>query len=219
LSGRVWLGLFFLVFGLGFLMQQADLLDFTQILATWWPLILIFIGISQIVNRKHSSMASGLLIIVIGGLFLVNQWFDINLTIYLWPIILIFIGLIFIFSRVKHEKSSHTEQDINTVAFFSGAEIKSQSNDFRGGSVTTVFGGAELDLREAVFSDEGATLALTSVFGGVSIMVPEHIHVEISGVPILGGWEDKTRSYSGQDSHLLLKLNCITICGGVEVKN
>lgn len=47
--------------------------------------------------------------------------------------------------------------------------------------------------------------------------VPEHVRVEITGIPIFGGWEDKTRR-KDIDSPLL-KINALVIFGGVEVKD
>ncbi|MBP1971778.1 putative membrane protein [Virgibacillus natechei] len=218
MSGRVWLGLFFLVFGIGFLLHQAAIIDFGQVLSTWWPLILIIIGIVQLISRMQSSKVSGFLFLFVGLFFFVNQSFDLNLASYLFPLIFIFIGFIIIFTRVNREKTPHTNSDLNTFALFSGAEIKSQSKNFRGGSVTTVFGGAEIDLRDAVIAD-GATIDLTTVMGGASIMLPENVHVEVSGIPILGGWENTTRKPREDDEVVVLKLNCLTILGGAEIRN
>ncbi|WP_420874573.1 LiaF domain-containing protein [Oceanobacillus caeni] len=101
---------------------------------------------------------------------------------------------------------------------FSGAEIKSQSENFQGGSVVTIMGGAEIDLRDAIIA-EGAMLDFTSILGGISIIVPENVQVEISGIPILGGWEDSTRKHGESEEVVVLKLNCLTILGGVEIRN
>src|SRR5690625_6670966 len=90
----------------------------------WWPINLIIICVIQLVNRTHSSVVSGLLFILIGGLFLVNQWVDDNLVTYLWPLILIFIGLTFIFSRVRREKPSHSNQSIQAFSLFSGTVVR-----------------------------------------------------------------------------------------------
>lgn len=219
MSGRVWLGVFFLVIGVGFFMHQADLLDFTEVLSTWWPLILIIIGIIQLIKRTYASPLTGILFIIVGGLFLANQWFDMNLAAFIWPIILIFVGLAIIFTKVKQDKTEHTEQDLNNFLLFSGTEVRSQSKDFRGGSITAIFGGAEIDLRDAELSAEGVALDLTTVFGGVTIIVPENVHVEISGIPIFGGWDDKTRQRGEEEGHAVLKLNCLAVFGGVEIRN
>jgi len=220
MSGKNWIGLFFLLFGLGFLLQQTDVLDFSSVLFMWWPLILIIIGVIQLVNRSHSSVVSGLLFILIGGLFLMNQWVDDNLVAYLWPLILIFIGLTFIFSQVKREKPSHSNQSIQAFSLFSGTEVRSRSKKFEGGSATAIFGGSEIDLRDAIISDAGATLDLSTIFGGITIYVPRNVQVEVTGIPIFGGWENKTREHVVDNEELpILRVNCLTVFGGVEINN
>ncbi|MEI3613996.1 LiaF transmembrane domain-containing protein [Pseudogracilibacillus sp. SO30301A] len=219
MSGRVWFGLFFLVIGVGFFMHQANLLDFTAVLSTWWPLILIVIGIIQLVNRTYSSPLTGVLFIIVGGLFLANHWFEMNLAAFIWPLVIIFIGLAIIFTRGERGKKEHMEQDLKNFLLFSGTELRSQSKDFRGGNVTAIFGEAEIDLREAEISDEGATLDITAVFGGVTIIVPENVHVKVTGNPIFGGWEDKRRHLGDEESLSVLKLNCLAVFGGVVIKN
>lgn len=218
MSGRVWLGVLFLLLGLGFFLQQAGIIDLPQLFSNWWPLILIIIGVVQLINRKHSSASSGLIFLMIGFIFLMNQWFDLNLIAYIWPIIFITLGIVILFTRVKREKSFHTESDLDTFVLFSGAEINSQSQTFQGGSVTAIIGGAEIDLRDAVIMD-GASLDLTTVLGGVEMKVPDNVQVEISGMPILGGWEDKTRVRREKEEVSVLKINCLTILGGVEIRN
>ena len=218
MSGRVWLGLLFLLLGLGFLLHQTDIIDLPQLFSNWWPLILIIIGVVQLINRRHSSASSGLLFLLIGLLFLMNQWLDMDLTAYIWPLIFIIIGILIIFTRVKRDKSFHTANDLDTIVLFSGAEINSQSQTFQGGTVTAIFGGAEIDLRDAVIID-GATLDLTTVLGGMEMKVPDNVQVEISGMPILGGWEDKTRTRRENEEVPVLKINCLTILGGVEIRN
>lgn len=208
----------FLLLGLGFFLQQAGIIDLPQLFSNWWPFILIIIGVVQLINRKHSSASSGLIFLMIGFIFLMNQWFDLNLIAYIWPIIFIILGIVILFTRVKREKSFHTESDLDTFVLFSGAEINSQSQTFQGGSVTAIIGGAEIDLRDAVIMD-GASLDLTTVLGGVEMKVPDNVQVEISGMPILGGWEDKTRVRREKEEVSVLKINCLTILGGVEIRN
>lgn len=69
-----------------------------------------------------------------------------------------------------------------------------------------------------IFSHEGAQLALTGIFGGISVTVPQNVRVEVTGIPIFGGWENKTRQ-SIDDTLPVLKVNCLAAFGGVEIKN
>lgn len=171
-------------------------------------------------NKTHPSAVSGLLFILVGGLFLVNLWVDANLVVYLWPLLFIFIGLTFIFSRVNREKPSPSNQSIQAFSLFSGTEVRSRSKDFNGGSATAIFGGSEIDLRDAIISDAGATLDLSTIFGGINIYVPTNVQVEVTGIPIFGGWENKTREHVGANEDLpVLRVNCLTIFGGIEINN
>lgn len=221
MSRRIFIGILFLLLGIGILFHQIELWNFHYILKTWWPLILIVIGIEQLINRKNESPVGSLMVILIGGLFLLNQWININLTAFIWPLIFIFIGLVIIFTRkrFKHENILDSNHSIEAIALFSGTNLRSQSKSFQGGNVLAIFGGSEIDLRETVISDKGAVFDLTSVFGGITIIVPEDVHVEISGLPIFGGWEDKTRRTVNSDNAPVIKINCLSIFGGVEIKD
>lgn len=218
---RIFIGVLFLLLGIGILFHQIELWNFRYILKTWWPLILIIIGIEQLINRKNESPVGSLMIILIGGLFLLNQWININLTAFIWPIIFIFIGLVIIFTRkrFKHENILDSNHSIEAFALFAGTNLRSQSKSFQGGNVLAIFGGSEIDLRETVISNKGAVFDLTTVFGGITIIVPENVHVEISGLPIFGGWEDKTRGTVSSDDTPVIKINCLSIFGGVEIKD
>lgn len=218
MSGRFGIGLSFLLIGFGILLHQMNVIDLPHLLSNGWPLILIIIGIIQLVKRNNTSAVSGFLFLFVGILFLINQWFEMNLFDYIWPLIFIFVGLIIIFTRERAKNTVYNEDSLNTFVLLSGAEIKSQSQHFQGGSVTTILGGAEIDLRDAVFAED-TRIDLTSVLGGISIMVPENVHVELSGFPILGGWEDNTRKSDIDEEMIVLNINCLTILGGAEINN
>src|SRR5699024_249549 len=103
---------------------------------------------------------------------------------------------------------------------FSGASVRSASTNFKGGDVMTIFGGAKIDLRDVELSTKNAHLELVSIFGGVTLFVPANIRIEISGTPIFGGWDDKTRKGNYHDESVpVLKVKCLPIFGGVEIKD
>lgn len=217
--GRKLIGFLLLLFGVGFLLQQADIVNVEKLLNNWWPLILIIIGFVQLAYRRHSSVVSGMLFIVVGGLLLIGQFVDYNMWGYIWPLILIIVGASFLLSRSRNGQHKNDQDHIKVFTLFSGANIKNQSKAFKGGAVTAVFGGAEIDLRNAVMADD-AVIDATALFGGVTLHVPYNTKVEISGVPIFGGWQDKTLNKSvEEESESHLKLHCHPFMGGIEVKN
>lgn len=213
---RSWIGIILIVVGIGFLLQQLGMIEFTSLLKTWWPIIFILFGIAIFMERSLSAILTGLLFIIVGSILILNQWIDINLISLIFPLILIVIGLAFILS--KGQKKVHVNDDIESFCLFSSTEVKSQSTNFQNGSVTAIFGGSEIDLRDAIIAD-GANMEITIIFGGVNIIVPDNVMIEIRGVPIFGGWDDKTRNYVENGDVPLLKINCLSVFGGLEVKN
>lgn len=215
---RTWLGIIIIVIGLGFLLDQANVISFIDILSHWWPLIFIVIGFLQLVTQAQSATLTGPLFIMIGAILLLNEWTDSQIFLYLWPLVIIYIGIIIIFYRPKHNKNVNKDNMLDSISLFSGAEIKSQSNPFQGGNILAVFGGTDIDLRDAVIVDEEITIEITTVFGGVSLKVPDNVQVEVSGIPIFGGFEDKTRHVNKENTHQpIIYLKCVSIFGGVEV--
>ena len=106
---------------------------------------------------------------------------------------------------------------VRALAVFGSAE-QAYIGEIGGGSATALFGGADIDLRQASLGPEGATLDLTVAFGGIEIIVPQGWRVEISGLPLFGVWENKTRPPQDPAAPRL-RLNCFILFGGAEVHN
>ena len=196
MSGRVIAGIILLVLGIGFLAEVLTDVDFGSWLADWWPLILVFIGGVQLVTRSAPTVIS-IILLVVGAVLLVWQVFDVSVD--LWSlivaIVLISVGLSLIVPRLFGRGSGvSTSDDLRYFVAFGGREESVQATAFRGGSITSMFGGVELDLRGSRLALEGAAMEVISLFGGVEITVPDTWHVEITGTPLFGGWENKTRT-------------------------
>ena len=136
---------------------------------------------------------------------------------------MIFVGLSIIFKdRLKAEitPSSNNVEDIENIcnlsAMMSGSKTHNASQNFRGGELTAVMGGIELDLRNASI-DGAATLNVFAVWGGIEIKVPGDWSVISQGIPILGGIEDRTVPPMNRSK--ILYIQGYAIMGGVEIKN
>ena len=70
---------------------------------------------------------------------------------------------------------------------FSGAERKGHWRVPRRSKAVAVFGGIDLDMREAQFAAHDTYLTVVAVFSGVSITVPEGVEVRMTGSAIFGG--------------------------------
>jgi hypothetical protein len=85
--------------------------------------------------------------------------------------------------------------------------------------ILAVFGGAELDLREAALPGREITIDAVAVFGGVSITVPPQMRVIDTGSAIMGGRDisGETTESGGPDVPVL-RLTGTCVFGGIEVK-
>jgi predicted membrane protein len=131
--------------------------------------------------------------------------------------------------RAEAEKAAYnnpfTETDsedvINGVAFMSGIKKKIISKQFKGGEITVIFGGGEIDFTQADITDK-ATLEVTQVFGGTKLLVPANWEIKSETVSIFGSIEDKrmTRpaTLANEPSKILI-LKGTTIFGGIEIKS
>ncbi len=107
---------------------------------------------------------------------------------------------------------------LNTFVMWSGLERKVASQEFRGGDVTAVMGGAEIDLRQARLAGGEAVIEVLVLWGGVDLFVPADWRVTVEAMPFMGGIEDSTRLVAGDArGHLVVK--GLVMMGGVEVKN
>jgi hypothetical protein len=80
---------------------------------------------------------------------------------------------------------------IDIEVIFGGCEQVYLDPEFRGGKISSVFGGVKLDLRRTTLPEGETWLRIESVFGGVEIDTPEDWLIEIRGESIFGGFDDR----------------------------
>jgi len=110
---------------------------------------------------------------------------------------------------------------LNEVAIFGGGKRKVTTQDFRGGELTAIFGGFEVDLRNAGMTADSAILEVNTVFGGAEIRIPYAWTAVVQGVGIFGGYGDETTPPEPGTNPNSKKLfvRGAAVFGGVEVKN
>lgn len=108
-------------------------------------------------------------------------------------------------------------QTPHVVAVFSGAERKGRWLVEATTTVTCVFGGVELDFRQAVLSKSEVTLSVNCVFGGVNIIVPPGVRVIGSNVTIFGGTDLPEDDTVDPDAPVI-RLTGMLLFGGVSVE-
>lgn len=196
-----------------------------------WEMFLIALGTVMLV--KHNFKKTGAyIVILIGAVFLINDIVpDFIEPKFIWPVLIIVFGISLIFkSSLTHSKKKQIETEasefktvdsenyVSSAAFFSGITKRVVTKNFKGATITSVFGGNEINLAQADFNNE-ATIDVTCVFGGVTLIVPSNWKIKSDLTSIFGGIEDQRPSViqdlETQEKTLTLKGSCVF--GGIEI--
>jgi predicted membrane protein len=219
-------GTIIVVVGLIFMLDNMGLVSVGH-LFRFWPLILVIAGLASLASSQ--GRVKGAVLIVLGALFELDalgiahfSWSS------LWPLAIIGAGLMVMWTTLEARRTGVNTGDprntLNEFALFGGCERRVTSLDFKGGSITAIFGGIEIDLRQATIADEQAELTINALFGGCEIRVPDTWEIVAHGQGIFGGSVDSTNGNIptealGSMPRKILILRGVAVFGGVEIKN
>jgi hypothetical protein len=85
-------------------------------------------------------------------------------------------------------------------------------------TVVNVMGGADLDLREAVFDAPEVEITVWSLMGGSDVIVPEGVHVELEGFALLGGNGLRIEGPPPPAGAPVVRVRAWSLMGGTDVK-
>ena len=129
--------------------------------------------------------------------------------------------------RTREAAGDDTDDTLHIFAVMGGVKRSSMSTRFRGGEVTAVMGGYQIDLRQATIPPgEEAVLDIFTAMGGGEIFVPTSWTVATPIVPVMGGIDDKRIAASarrrdgtsGKPAPRLV-LRGLLLMGGIEIKS
>ncbi len=111
-----------------------------------------------------------------------------------------------------------TTGEFELVTIMEGKQFASRAEQLQSGKVTTVMGGVDLDLRDAVLAPGGADLALFTVMGGVALRVPDTWIVETVGRAFLGGHDTRVAKRGALSADApVLRVHANTFFGGLDI--
>jgi len=226
---RLIFGGLIIAIGVLALLDKLNIFNFSIFsLFHFWPTIIILIGILKMTDSKsRSSILIGLCFVLVGAAMLSNTLgiFHFSLRDW-WPVLLIGVGISVVLKDRAIEHSSETffagaenannNVSLDITAVMAGNKTVNSSQDFKGGDVTAIMGGVDLDLRNAVIQSE-AVLNVWATWGGIEIKIPSDWEVVNRGMAILGGIEDKSIPTPGANKRLFI--TGTAIMGGVVIKN
>ncbi|HMH70247.1 MAG TPA: DUF5668 domain-containing protein [Candidatus Saccharimonadales bacterium] len=215
---RIVTGIGIITIGVMALLGTLNIINFNDLFHSWWPLIVIAAGLLMFINDPRQFVWP--LIVVVAGILLQLRELDMlhfNVWQLFWPIVIIAIGLSVLINRSYGHKNVSKKELDEITAILGGNKTSNQSKDYKGGNLTAILGGVELDLRKATIKDE-AVLNVTAILGGITLQVPEGWTITSKVMPIAGGLDNKTTTPEGKTGPRLIIAGDVVL-GGVDIKN
>jgi hypothetical protein len=191
---RKTVGLVLIMLGLVLTLDSAGLLR-TEGLGRWWPLLLIGIGLVKAKQpREDGQRAAGVAFLMLGSLFLLTS----ILAVTSWTLLLIASGVFLLWQGIEGSPAAGVVVSespyLSDMALIGYVRRSHLSDSFRGGSVTAVMSGVEIDLRKASLASGSAAIDVVAFWGGIEIKVPAGWAVDGRVVAVMGAFENKVDS-------------------------
>ena len=226
-DNKILIGVVLVLAGLFLILRNTGIFpDFIDNVIFSWQMLLVTIGLVMTLGATEKT--AGIIVMAVGGFFMIPLVFRETFHMYnmFWPAIFIIVGILFIVSRRKGwaggaSKGITGDDYIDYVNIFSGGDRQIVSQNFKGGKISAVFGGTELDLTKARLAPGRNEIEIACVFGGATIIVPDTWYVTIEVTPVLGGFSDSRKLTPGRtvDPASQLVIKGAVVFGGGEVKS
>lgn len=229
---RLLVGLWVIALGGIFLAGNLGWIDTHQAFRLFWPLLLILVGTSLVVqdSAQRSTHRWGWILIGIGAWIFASKigWVAVSFWQLVFPLMLLGVGGLLVwraFNAPSGERVESSGDDVDEHAEFvrsfavmSGSELRPVSRPFRGADLSAVMAGIKLDLTAARMEGDTATIELFMFWAGMEIFVPSDWAVTSKVTTLMGGFTDKRRPTSVVPTKTLVITGAV-VMGGVEVKN
>ena len=222
------LGLAFIVIGTIAVLSNFDLIPWElRYYLFQWENILLIVGAYLLIADQNKR--AGAILLILGFVFVIDDWLRVDISIWeLWPLIFVFAGIHLIRRTIQKpgvsepatEEHSVDGDTVDDMAVFSGGDKIISTKNFKGGSLTAIFGGSNIDLTTSEMQRPVVEIDIFYMFGGSKIRVPKDWQVDIRATNIFGGLTDKriiTDINTTGEKKLIIK--GLVIFGGAEISN
>jgi hypothetical protein len=244
---RIFIGMALVALGILFTLDNLGLLDAEDYLRFGWPVALMAFGALNLAGRRSGRGRTWGMVALIAGMALMGQrlglWrADVRAF---TPLLLVFLGGYLVWQstrgddggrrreRAREWRSSFEQanvdrgtasaptidsgESISAVAVLAGFDRRVTSAAFRGGELTAVLGGGQIDMREAIPAGGQAVIDVFALMGGLEIRVPDSWSIEVQATPVLGAIRDTRPAASSSGPRLIVR--GLVFLGGVEFKS
>lgn len=189
-----------------------------------WPLILVAMGLVRLRQPGAGHPAKGWALVAVGGILLLVTLGHGHFDALIGPALVVSVGIFIILRTLRRQRGTPPELEssndyLRGTAILSGFKRQVRTQALKGGELTAIFGGFELDLRPASMAEETVKMDVFILFGGGEIRVPEEWEVVIQASAIAGGIDDKKLVQGPPENRRRLILTGSILFGGIEVRN
>lgn len=227
--GRMALGILLLGFGAMILVRSLGIMPHrVEDIIFSWQMFLIALGVLFL--SKPDNRISGIVLILLGGFFMLSKFTDIpiNTKQMFFASLFILVGILILFRNSWHPFHFHERVQfeegsldyVDELNVFGGSEKRIITKGFKGGKMTNIFGGSTLDFSEASLAEGQNVMDVVSIFGGFKFIIPHDWTIKLEVTSIMGGVSDKrTHVNENPDPSKMLIIRGSAIFGGGEIKN
>jgi Domain of unknown function (DUF5668) len=237
---RLLIGAFLVLMGLLLALHQLGWVEADHLMR-FWPVLVILYGLT-VLQRGGRGVIHGSILVLIGSWLLLNTLHLLTLMPwqFLWPLILVAVGAQFLMRGCAPRQrptpppsiggnapsanaaplsgSPPASDHISMFGLMGGTKQRVSGVIFRSADMTSLMGGCELDLRDALLAADGtAYVEVFALMGAAHILVPPSWKVVVQVTPVMGGVEDKSRPILGGNQFLYIRGT--VLMGGVEISN
>ena len=228
------LGVLLIIFGSLFLVDNFNLMpyDVSYYLFNWKGILLI---IGTVFLSTKDNKTPGIILVSIASFFILSDFLSYEFNLYwyetkkvFWPLFLIIIGLVILSRRKGSETTSYSSDSsesssdfLNSTNVLGGGDVVVNSQEFRGGKVTSIMGGGKYDFSQADLAEGVNEVDLLAMFGGATFIVPSDWTVRVEVTALFGGFGDKRKIHSTveNDPSKELVIKGTVLFGVGELKN
>ncbi|WP_243383332.1 LiaF transmembrane domain-containing protein [Geothrix alkalitolerans] len=223
-SPKLVLGVAIIVAGLVLTLDNLGLIQ-AHTLFKLWPLVLVAMGIAKIRQDRQGSSTGGWFLVLGGAFLLLFTFGHGHLADALGPMLVVALGILIVTKALKQSRGippelARSDDFLQGTAIFGGFKRRVVTQAFKGGELTAIFGGYEVDLRQAAIENGQARIDVFVLFGGGEIRVPDGWEVVHRATAIAGALNDGTHHGPAPvEGRPRLVITGLILFGGTEVKS
>ena len=200
-SEKIVIGSVLIILGVIFALNALEITDIDIFFKGWWTLFIIVPSFIGLFHKDERSMS--IVPFIVGVLLLLGAQGLLSFAT-IWkliiPVVLICIGVAILFKDNLSKKATEKMKELNATrnnletysSVFGSQQASFEDREFIGANLNASFGSVDLNLKKATIKKDVIVNA-NAIFGGITIIVPENVNIEVKSSPIFGGVTNKAK--------------------------